>query len=181
MSFIYGKGLIGISGFLIVRKIFLIWHIRGEGLVHGETVVQLFYELSDFHLACIQFFLGKDYQCTVVVQYKDIWLQYTLYCVQNHITQKFSRDRKSFIGQEFFKGHIADGAWFLHKAQVCAGVLDRKRGKGRFSLKKGEEQAGSVFGYGFRWNRNFPVSFFMQLFGRFVQAGEKGVRTDLDL
>ena len=139
MPFIYGKGLIDVSGFFIVWKIFLIWHIRGKGLVHGEAVVQLFYELIDFHLTCIQFFLGKDYQCTVIVQYKDIWLKYALYCVQDHITQKFPRDRKGFIGQKLFKGHIADGAWFLHKAQVCAGVLTCKGGKGSLSLKKGEE------------------------------------------
>ena len=85
------------------------------------------------------------------------------------------------FGQKFFKGYVADGTWFLHKAQVCAGVLGCKGGKGRFSLKKGEEQAGSVLGYGFCWNRNFPVGFFLQLFGRFVQAGKKSVRTDLDL
>ena len=46
---------------------------------------------------------------------------------------------KGFIGQKLFKGHIADGAWFLHKAQVCAGVLTCKGGKGSLSLKKGEE------------------------------------------
>ena len=82
------KTLIDFSCLFIIFQIFLIRHVRSEGLVHGKSVVQFFYQLFHFDLAYSQFFLGKYHQGAVIIQYKNVRLQGSLHSVQNHVSQK---------------------------------------------------------------------------------------------
>ena len=69
------KVLICGPGLFIIFQIFFIWHIWCKGLVHGKTVIQLFYQLFHFLFDCtLILFWEKYYERIMGTENKNVWL-----------------------------------------------------------------------------------------------------------